>query len=132
MQIIRPKPDLLSTIMKILGREHSFMLFKLCDEGIVDTTKPEALGLTRKQYYTKLLQLKNTDLIVKSRLGIYEHTTLGRLVFAKLKELDGLEDKQKTLMMIDTLKHSGQFNTDDIDGFISKVNGESKEQEKEK
>ncbi|MDW8276180.1 MAG: hypothetical protein RMJ59_07380 [Candidatus Nitrosocaldus sp.] len=84
-------------------------------EGIeAETDAPEKIGLTKKQYYTRLKQLVDAGLIEKSK-GKYVQTTLGRIIYEKsLQVLFEQVRNAKKLQMLDVLKSSGKFDMDEI------------------
>ncbi|MFZ1076507.1 MAG: hypothetical protein WAN47_03640 [Nitrosotalea sp.] len=86
---------------------------------------PQKIGLTKKQYYTRLKQLVEFGLLGK-RENKYEHTALGNLVYEK--HVVGLLNNMKIskeLEMIDLLKRTSKFKPEEISNFVSKINPES-------
>jgi DNA-binding MarR family transcriptional regulator len=104
-----------SDILGILSKQDALKIFLTCVEGIeADTDAAERLGLTKKQYYTRLKQLVDYGLIEK-RHGKYVHTTLGKTIHDKtLRMLFEHVRNSKKLMMLDILKSSGKFDVDEI------------------
>ncbi|MDE1829311.1 MAG: hypothetical protein KGI25_03205 [Thaumarchaeota archaeon] len=85
---------------------------------------PQKIGLTKKQYYTRLKQLVEYGLLNKSE-NKYFHTAFGSIIYNK--HLLGLLDSMKIskeLEMIDLLKRSSKFKSDEIANFVSKLNPE--------
>jgi len=82
---------------------------------------PTKLGLTKKQYYTRLKQLVDLGLLVKNN-ETYMQTAFGTVVYQK--HIVGLTNNiknSKYLQMVDILKSNHKFNEKDIMEFISKV-----------
>jgi predicted transcriptional regulator len=115
-----------SNLLAILSKKDALTIFLLAKDGLkAETNTPEKVGLTRKQYYTRLKQLVDTGLIDKSG-DAYVHTTLGVLIHQN--HLIGLLDhvrNVKQMKMIDALKRAGQFSENDISNFVGKISGKS-------
>jgi hypothetical protein len=115
-----------SNLLAILSKKDALTIFLLAKDGLkAETNTPEKVGLTRKQYYTRLKQLVDTGLIDKSG-DAYVHTTLGVLIHQN--HLVGLLDhvrNVKQMKMIDALKRAGQFSENDISNFVGKISGKS-------
>lgn len=109
-------------IMSILSKKDAMTIFTMAKEGLkseLDT--PSKIGLTKKQYYTRMKQLVDLNLLTKTSKG-YEHTSLGNIIYQNhvvglLKNVENY----KTFEMVDVLKKSSKFNQDDITEFMSKV-----------
>ncbi len=104
-----------SNILVILSKYDALKIFLECIEGIeADTNAADRLGLTKKQYYTRLKQLVDAGLIEKSK-GKYVHTTLGKLIYDKaIRMLFDHVKNSKKLLMVDVLKSSGKFDMEEI------------------
>ncbi len=104
-----------SNILGILSKYDALKIFLHSIEGIeADTNASDKLGLTKKQYYTRLKQLVDAGLIEK-RQGKYVHTTLGKVIYDKaIRMLFEHVKNSKKLLMIDVLKSSGKFDMDEI------------------
>jgi predicted transcriptional regulator len=116
-----------TNILGILSKQDALKIFLTCVEGIeADTDAAERLGLTKKQYYTRLKQLVDYGLIEK-RHGKYVHTTLGKTIHDKtLRMLFEHVRNSKKLMMLDILKSSGKFDVDEIYRLLQIKGEESK------
>ncbi len=113
-------------LLSILSKKDALSIFLLAKDGLkAETDTPQKIGLTRKQYYTRLKQLVDAGLIDKSG-DIYLHTTLGTFVHQKhvLELLEHMKNV-KQMKMIDTLKRTSQFSEEDIASFVSKLTGAS-------
>ncbi|MFQ5940674.1 MAG: hypothetical protein ACE5KA_03125 [Nitrososphaerales archaeon] len=115
-----------TNLLSILSKKDALTIFLLAKDGLkAETDTPERIGLTRKQYYTRLKQLVDTGLVDKSG-DIYTHTTLG--AFVHQNHLVGLLDQVRNLKqmkMIDALKRARQFSENDISAFVGKVAGKT-------
>ena len=109
-------------VMSILSKNDALTIFLLAVKGIrseLDT--PTKIGLTKKQYYTRLKQLVDLGLLTK-RSDSYMHTAFGKLVYNRhLMGLLNNVKNSKYLEMIDALKENSKFNDTDIMEFISKI-----------
>ncbi len=96
---------------------HCHRLFELAGNGIVAGENPEAkIGLTKKQYYSSLHKLLESDLIMKVD-GIYRRTALGEKIadaFAQIEKIDPTICK-----MVDVLRKSKKIAEDDIAKVLS-------------
>lgn len=112
----------LMDIMAVLSKSDALTIFLMANEGIKsDLDTPAKIGLTRKQYYTRLKQLVDLGLLTKSNES-YTHTAFGRLVYQK--HVIGITNhikNSKYLEMVDALKTNSKFNDQDIMEFISKI-----------
>ncbi len=113
-------------LLSILSKKDALSIFLLAKDGLkAETDTPQKIGLTRKQYYTRLKQLVDAGLIDKSG-DIYLHTTLGTFVHQKhILELLEHVKNVKQMKMIDTLKRTSQFSEEDIATFVGKLTGSS-------
>lgn len=119
--------EIIKNVMEIfstLSKSDALTIFLLAIKGIkseLDT--PTKIGLTKKQYYTRLKQLVDLGLLEKHG-DSYTQTTFGRLIYERqfISLLNNVRD-YKYLKMIDTLKKNSKFTNDDITEFISKVKG---------
>ena len=116
----------ITTILSVLSKKDALTIFLLAKDGVkAETNTPQKVGLTRKQYYTRLKQLVDYGLI--DNIGdVYTHTTLGSFVHQKqvLEFMDHARNV-KQMKMVDTLKHTRQFSEEEISGFVGKIAGES-------
>ncbi|MBI3640283.1 MAG: hypothetical protein HY223_08220 [Thaumarchaeota archaeon] len=112
----------LTEILSILSKNDALTIFLMANDGIkseMDT--PAKIGLTKKQYYTRLKQLVDMELLVKHN-EMYLHTAFGKVVYQKhILGLTNNIKNSKYLEMVDTLKDNPKFTDDDIMSFISKV-----------
>ncbi len=113
----------LSEIYSILSKNDALTIFLVAKDGLEsELGTPEKVGLTKKQYYTRLKQLIDLGLINKTE-NKYMHTVFGNIVYEK--HLIGLLNSMKIsreLEMIDLLKRTSKYKPEEIDKFISKLN----------
>lgn len=114
--------DRMIQILSILSKNDALSLFILAKEGIkseLDT--PSKIGLTKKQYYSRLKQLVDLGLVNKNQ-NEYVLTVLGSMIFQKyisnlLKDIEN----SKQIEIVETLKNNPRFSNQDISNFLSKV-----------
>jgi predicted transcriptional regulator len=112
----------LTDVLSVLSKDDALTIFQMAEEGIrseIDT--PTRIGLTKKQYYTRLKQLVDLGLITK-RNETYTQTAFGKVVYQK--HIIGLTNNiknSKYLQMVDVLKSDSKFSDKDIMDFMSKV-----------
>ncbi|GBC73720.1 hypothetical protein HRbin04_01126 [archaeon HR04] len=109
-----------SKVLTILSKYDALKIFLQSIEGIeAETDASEKIGLTKKQYYTRLKQLVDAGLIEKSK-GRYVQTTLGRIIYEKALQIVFEQVRNaKKLQMLDVLKSSGKFDMDEIYRLLS-------------
>ncbi len=115
----------LTDVLSILSKTDALTIFSVAKNGLeseLDT--PKKIGLTKKQYYTRLKQLVELGLLNKNE-SKYVHTALGNIIYEK--HIVGLLNNMKLskeLEMIDLLKRTSKFKPEEISNFISKLNPE--------
>jgi predicted transcriptional regulator len=115
----------LTAILSILSKTDALTIFSVAKNGLeseLDT--PQKIGLTKKQYYTRLKQLVELGLLNKNE-SKYLHTALGNIIYEK--HIVGLLNNMKIskeLEMIDLLKRTSKFKPEEISNFVSKLNPE--------
>ncbi|MEM0446361.1 MAG: hypothetical protein QW574_02805 [Candidatus Nitrosocaldus sp.] len=104
-----------SRLLAILAKQDALTIFLESIEGIdASTDTPERLGMSKKQYYTRLKQLIDAGLITKSK-GKYVQTTMGKILYERCLQLVFEQVRNaKKLIMADILKGSGRFDMDEI------------------
>jgi len=112
----------LTEILSVLSKNDALTIFLTAEEGIrseLDT--PTKIGLTKKQYYTRLKQLVDLGLVEKHNES-YTQTAFGKVVYQKyILGLANNIKNSKYLQMVDALKANPKFNEKDIMELISKV-----------
>ncbi len=113
----------LVNVLSILSKEDALTIFLTAKNGLAsELDTPQKIGLTKKQYYTRLKQLVEFGLLDK-RENKYEHTALGNIIHER--HLLGLLNSMKIskeLEMIDLLKKTSKFKPEEISNFVSKIN----------
>lgn len=117
----------LMEIMAVLSKSDALTIFLMANKGVMsDLETPTKIGLTRKQYYTRLKQLVDLGLLTKHN-DSYIHTAFGKLMYQKhVIEITNHIKNSKYLEMVDTLKTNSKFNDQDIMDFISKINPQAR------
>jgi predicted transcriptional regulator len=112
----------LTKILSILSKNDALTIFLMASEGVKsEFDTPTKIGLTKKQYYTRLKQLVDLGLVIKQNEA-YMQTTFGKIVYQKhIIELTNQIKNSKYLHMVDILKADSKFNDSDIMEFIAKV-----------
>jgi predicted transcriptional regulator len=112
----------LTDVLSVLSKNDALTIFLMAEEGIrseLDT--PTKIGLTKKQYYTRLKQLVDLGLVEKHNES-YTQTAFGKVVYRKhILGLTNNIKNSKYLQMVDALKANPKFNEKDIMELISKV-----------
>jgi predicted transcriptional regulator len=107
--IVSQSRDFMISIPQILhaiSDKKSFEIFKLISrsEQSIDTDRLNTkLKFTRKQFYSRLSDLRNTGL-VKRRKGKYSLTSFGEVVYSIEKVLETALDSYWKLKAIDSLQ----------------------------
>lgn len=105
----------LCRLLSILSKLDTLTLFLHAKHGLkAETETPKKVGLSKKQYYTRLKQLVDSELVVKHD-GCYFHTTMGRFVYEKhlASLIEGLNNV-KQMRMIDVLKRERALSEQEI------------------
>lgn len=125
MEIFVSKNELaqkITDLLSVLSKPDAIRIFILARDGIkskLDT--PSEIGLTRKQYYSRLSQLVKLDLVTKDE-SAYRHTMFGEIIYHNYLLRLGNEIKNsKYLSMFDIIKQSQRFSKDEIELFSSKI-----------
>ena len=112
----------MSEVLSLLSKVDALQIFVLSKDGLkseLDT--PQKIGLTKKQYYTRLKQLYDLNLITK-KSDAYIHTSLGDLIYNRhIKGLLQTMSNIKEIEMLDVLKRSSKFNDAEISKFLTKL-----------
>jgi len=100
------KPEL-GDILSALSDEHSITILMQASTGLKgDSSTHKSIGLSKKQYYTRLNRLVKLGLISRNN-GLYRYTALGALVInTQLKPLEDALTNYWSLLAIDELKRS--------------------------
>jgi len=118
-------------ILSLLSKSDAMTIFLASLHGLDSRQETHVqLGLTKKQYYTRLKQLVDLSLIEKQDRGkkkvksyhtpLYMPTLFGSMVYKRC--VLGLEDiikNSKKLEAVEILKQSSRFSADEIVEFLS-------------
>lgn len=105
----------LCQLLSVLSKPDAIILFLHAKHGLkAEAETPKNIGLTKKQYYTRLKQLADFELVEKHD-GCYFHTTMGRFVYEKhlASLIEGLKNANQMRMM-DVLKRERTFSEEEI------------------
>ena len=112
----------LTEVLSVLSKNDALAIFLMAEDGIrseLDT--PTKIGLTKKQYYTRLKQLVDLGLVSKHG-EYYTQTMFGKIIYQKhILGLGNDIKNSKYMQMIDELKTNPKFNESDIREFVSKI-----------
>ncbi len=109
-------------LLSLLSKPDAFRVFILAGGGIrsqVDT--PSKIGLTKKQYYSRLEQLVGAGLLTKND-GVYRQTTFGTIICCNYLLKLGIEImNSKYMEMVDVIQHSSKISKEEIGMISSKI-----------
>ena len=110
------------TLLSILSKQDALRIFILARDGIKSQLyTPSKIGLTKKQYYTRLHHLVKLGLLTKHE-NVYRHTMFGRTIYHNYLIKLGNEIKNSKYMeMVDVIQQSSKFSKDEIDMMYSKI-----------
>lgn len=110
-------------LFNLLSKEDAHMLFERARIGVeAEVGAWEDFGLSKKQYYTRIRQLVETELVEK-RGEFYVQTAFGRAVYVRhvLGMESMLRNDLKGLRMVNVLENSGKFAAKEIEDVFSKL-----------
>ena len=115
----------LTDVLSVLSKEDGLTIFLYSKNGLVsELDTPQKIGLTKKQYYTRIKQLFDLGLITKTG-NQYVHTALGNIIYQKhILSLVNSIALSKEFEIIDALKQTSKFGNDEIMNFIAKLSPE--------
>ena len=102
-------------LIKVISSIDALLILSMAKDGIeADTSTHSRIDLTRKQYYTRLMQLKNAGLIKKEGKFYYQ-TTMGSFLQENCIDtiIHAIRNSKK-MTMIDVLKSNGNFSKEDL------------------
>jgi hypothetical protein len=99
-------------VLKVLSNRDSVGLFnEVSNRGSIDgETLMSLKGLTKKQYYTRILRLAECGLI-RRKSGKYSLTSFGRVIHDCKLKIDNAIDEYYSLKAIDSFNDSREINT---------------------
>lgn len=124
MMLKRPN---LEDILGALADKHSIRIFKQASTGLKSGQSGlEKIGLTKKQFYSRLKKLVNLGLISKGE-GVYKHTSLGTLVNStQIKPMEEALIDYWDLLAIDELKQSKLIPQQERERIIQSIINETR------
>ena len=116
----------ITEILSVLSKHDALSIFIRTHGGLKsDLETYGIIGLTKKQYYTRLKQLVKLGLITKKDTT-YVHTSFGTQLYQQhIIGLIGHLKDMKNFEMIDVLKNSSNFKPEDISEFISRITSQT-------
>lgn len=104
-----------SKLLNVLSKFDALLIFSMARNGIeADGLTYTRIGLTKKQYYTRLMQLKDIGLIEK-RGNRYFQTTKGSFVEEScINAASHAVSNGRKMAMIDVLKRQGEITEEDL------------------
>lgn len=109
-------------VLKALSNTDALSIFLMAKDGIEgEATTHSKIGLTRRRYYVRLMQLKSAGLIEKKG-KLYFHTTMGSFLHENC--INGITHairNKKKMAMIDVLKRQGNFAEEDLHQMQSAI-----------
>ncbi|QLH06187.1 hypothetical protein C5F50_03155 [Nitrosopumilus ureiphilus] len=117
-------------ILSILSKPDALSIFILAQDGIPSEIESHSkIGITQKQYYTRLHQLVDSGLITKTttkkQRGLqkqYIHSGLGNMIYKNyVQNLPHTIKDSKELEILEVLKSSKKFDDAEITKIASKI-----------
>ena len=109
-------------LLTLLSKMDALVVLSMAKDGIrAESSTHSMIGLTRKQYYTRLMQLKKAGLIEKKG-NMYYQTTKGSFLYEKCVNIviHAIRNS-KQMAMIDVLKRQGRFTEEDLQRMKTSV-----------
>jgi hypothetical protein len=104
-----------SKVLKVLANADALTIFTLAKDGVGgDTFAYQKVGLTRKQYYIRLMQLKRAGLVEKKE-HLYFQTTMGSFVYENcIGAASHAVRNSRKMVMVDVLKKEKKFTEEEL------------------
>lgn len=104
-----------SKLLKVISNIDALLIFSMAKDGIeADTRTYSKIGLTRKTYYTRLIQLKKAGLIEKKG-KLYLQTTMGSFLYENcINPIVYAIRNSKQMAMLDVLTSNSNFSEEDL------------------
>jgi len=102
-------------LLSLLSKPDALKIFMTAKDGIVSTTStPSRMGLTKKQYYSRLGLLVLSGLLIKQD-NVYNHTVFGNIIYRNymIKLIKEVKNS-KFLEMVQIIQQSPKFSKDDV------------------
>ena len=109
--------------MGAISNQDSLMIFSFIATEKKKKINSKAIqssnGLTKKQYYSRIYELTKFGL-VKRTLGIYELTSLGKIVYSSKLKIDAAFKNYWTLKAVDSIE-ANKVNSDARKALVKEV-----------
>ncbi len=104
-----------SKLLKVLSTVDTLTILSMAKDGIEANSRTYSMvGLSKKMYYTRLMQLKNAGLI-KKRGNLYIQTTMGSFLQENcINSVVQATKNRKKMAMIDVLVSRGDISEEDL------------------
>ncbi len=104
-----------SKLLKVLSTVDALTILSMAKDGIEANSRTYSMvGLSKKMYYTRLMQLKNAGLIEK-RGNLYVQTTMGSFLQENcINSVVHATKNRKKMTMIDVLVSRGDISEEDL------------------
>ena len=104
-----------SRLLKVLSTVDALTILSMAKDGIEANSRTYSMvGLSKKMYYTRLMQLKNAGLIEK-RGNLYVQTTMGSFLQENcINSVVQATKNRKKMTMIDVLVSRGDISEEDL------------------
>lgn len=109
-------------LLAIMSKPDAFKIFIVARDGIKSQINTHLeIGLSKKQYYSRLQQLVKLGLVAKDE-NVYRHTIFGKIIYSDyLRKLGTDITNSKYMEMIDEMQRSSKFSKEEIDLLSSKI-----------
>ncbi|MDE1725923.1 MAG: hypothetical protein KGH89_01500 [Thaumarchaeota archaeon] len=109
-------------LLSLISKPDALKIFIATRDGMKSQTSTHSeMGLSKKQYYSRLRHLVKLGLVTKDQ-NVYRHTMFGRIIYNDhLSKLGAEITHSKYMEMIDEIQRSSRFSKAEIDLISSKV-----------
>ena len=103
-----------SNILRALSDDKTSVIFHTVALGNISdaATMAAKLGITRRQYYSRLAKITNADLVRKETKGKYHLTSLGEVVYGSLLTIDKALKNYWALKLVESCRINSSLSTD--------------------
>ncbi|MGH9909418.1 MAG: hypothetical protein ACRD32_02140 [Nitrososphaerales archaeon] len=104
-----------SKLLNVLSKLDALIILSMAIHGIeADTSTCSKVGLTKKQYYTRLMQLKKVGLIEKKG-KFYFQTIMGSFLYQNcINAVIHVIKNSKQMAMLDVLEKQGNLSDEEL------------------
>lgn len=108
-QKVKGQEDFMKKIFSTLSKEGAIEILRESKSKLISRRKtPESLGLTKRQYYSRLRELKNLNVIKKEGEG-YIHTDRGKGIWTIVNQLFGFFAEGKSMPILSTEEKNNEL-----------------------